>query len=217
MNVSLTERDLDLLAILSSKVARLTFRQLSRLAEIKSPSSAGSIRWVERLVKSRLLEQRTVNLPPVEEFAGPPYFWSPDKPTVSPPEFTEEPCNVRVTNARPTQVYFASRLTLNLYGFDQRQQVSNSQLTYDMHVAEIFLHYLSERPNEAERWVHSPNSIPTAAYLQDSDYRVSRLINLVDQFNFRKLEQFHDYCCERELPYELWRFRTSAGPTESAG
>ena len=215
MNISLTERDMDLLAILCCRVARLTDQQLSRFAQINSPSTGGSIRWVDRLVKSHLLEQRTVNLPPIREIAGPPHSWRPGQRAIRPIELTENPVSSAVANTQPTPVYFASRLTLNLYGYDQPQPLSHTQLHYDMQVAEVFLHYLCERPVDAKCWVHSRNVMPGAAYLQDSECRVFRLINVVDHFTLRKLEQFHDYCCERTLPYELWHFRHTSGPTES--
>ena len=215
MNISLTDRDMDLLAILCCRVARITDKQLSRLAQIRFQSTGDSIRWVDRLVKSRLIEQRTVNLPPVREIAGPPHCWRPGQQAVHATEPLDNPVSNAVANARPTQVYFASRLTLNLYGYDQPQPVTNSRFNYDMQVAEVFLHYLCERPDDAKCWVHSQNSMPAAAYLQDSECRVFRLINVVDHFTFRKLEQFHDYCCERTLPYELWHFRHTSGHTES--
>ena len=206
---------MDLLAILCCRVARLTAKQLSRLAQIRFQSTGGSIRWVDRLVKSGLMEQRTVNLWSVREIAGPPHCWRPGQQAVRPIELMNNSGSNAVANARPTQIYSASRLTLNLYGYDQPQPVTNSRLNYDVQVAEVFLHYLCERPIDAKCWVHSQNSMPAAAYLHDSECRVFRLINVVDHFTFRKLKQFHDYCCERALPYELWHFRHTSGPTES--
>ena len=51
----------------------------------------------------------------------------------------------------------------------------------------------------AERGIKNPD-----AFVVDRDNRILRVVESAGRYSVKQLLSFHDYCFQRDLPYELW-------------
>ena len=110
-----------------------------------------------------------------------------------------------------TTVLLASRKAANRFGGFGGKFKHRTQLTHDVHLAEIYLGYLKADGSIAERWLGEEiaekakpaDKLPDAT-LVNGDGTANLIVEFGGSYDRRRVEKFHRFCERKSLPYELW-------------
>jgi len=107
--------------------------------------------------------------------------------------------------------YMATKRAGRVIGGSGGRRSRTSEQTHDIHLAGVFLHYRATAPELVCKWTSE------AAILRDRDTKreklpdamivdgeTRRIIEFGGSYGKEKIESFHDYCINEELPYEIW-------------
>ena len=211
MTILWTERDLDIVETLTRRVRLLNIEQIAR---IWWPANGGLRvirRRLQRLIDGRLLHQAIVNAHPPVPVSSPLTVWKPGDDAPDPAVVSAEARNRWTEAAVPTDVYFASQLGANLFGSTAGRLPDFNHRDHDLLFGDVYAIYRTSRPDEAGLWV-GEDALSKAGYrIKDPDaFLVNeygqrlRVIESTGRYSVRQVESFHEYCVERDLPYELW-------------
>ena len=85
------------------------------------------------------------------------------------------------------------------------------QTTHDLHVSQVFLFYRENRPDLASLWVGEDSVIPLNehekrpdAVLLNEAKEILRVVEFGGAYKADRVQAVHDFCWQRNLPYELW-------------
>lgn len=85
---------------------------------------------------------------------------------------------------------------------------ADSEVSHDLHLAEVYFRMLEELPTRASTWIletHLPKGqgvkVPDAIVRDGLDRAAIEFGGLYDRV---KLESFHAYCRDKKMGYELW-------------
>ena len=207
----LRKRDLEILAVLTTKVRFLSLRQI---AETHFANDiANSIRRLDYLEERGILVSYRLNTrtpPPID---SPLVVWTPGQDQ---PNFTRLAYQLTKRwlrqGTRIRMCYFAGTKFEAITGVRcQSKPVHPLQASHDLGLAGLYLHFRCVRPNEAICWLgehaRSPvelkNQQPDAVLL-DSMKEPVKAIEYGGLYNAKRLERFHRWCQQRSLPYEIW-------------
>ena len=111
-----------------------------------------------------------------------------------------------------TTVVTATRKTHNLFGrgvVPRRPKLT--QITHDLHVAEVFLAYCTRGFDVQRRWVledYFPDTWPIReqpdAILLDEEGKFLRAVEYGGDYSVERLEKLHHALARIWLPYEIW-------------
>lgn len=111
----------------------------------------------------------------------------------------------------PVRGFIATRSAGAIFAGSGGRQPRPSEMTHDLHLAAIFLRILSESPRIAQSWVSEAAQHAAGAgrneRLPDALIKTrlgTRVLEFGGAYSKRKLAEFHAYCSERSLPYEIW-------------
>lgn len=208
-----TARDHQIVAALVQKFRIATADQIARAWW---PSSAAAIsmasRRLRKLQKLGWIDSTTLFARPLLSLSGPFISWSPGKDA---PPFQAISNRLRERwrmPARSVRVFNASRIAnQHLVGKDRRAIKNFCQASHDLHVTEVFLHYLHHRPELADKWrgeddiagLRHHQVLPDAMLMDDCGEPICA-VEFGGSYTAERLRDFHDDCFERQLPYEVW-------------
>lgn len=207
----LTERDEALLQALVIKVRLFSLRQIAR--QWWNDDLANSRRRLRQLVNANLVISAQVVARSVLRLAGPVIQWKPGDP---PPNFGAVAHlfqqRLRKVAARPTGVFIASERAARLFGGRCRGELSHpSQATHDLGVAAMWLFLAEHSPPMAMNWVGEDLLAHTRrgqkcpdAFLVEATGTISRVLEYGGDYDYERVERFHNDCAERQLAYEMW-------------
>lgn len=207
----MTERDVNLLEALTIRVPLLTTVQIAerwwpcvrslrvargRLAELRK---AG---WVKRAI---------VNVQPVTCASSPLVAWKPGTDAPDTIATAQRASSRWASPSQPTEVWFATEQAAYLIGSTARGLPPLEQRDHILRLAEVYFHYLQEQPELASLWT-GRHALAKAgceqkdvdAQLRNDAGRVLRLIHVAGRWQSRQVEDFHEYCAQWHLSYELW-------------
>jgi hypothetical protein len=167
-------------------------------------------RMLRRLTRGQLLERTFANVV-ICPAVSPLFVWRPGDQAPCARKLSEAARRRWPITAQPTEVYWASRLAANLFGSSAGRLSPLEHRGHDLHLAEVYVCFRSQRPQEAPMW-RGEDSLPKAGYRQkdpdafllDTHGRIRLVVESAGRYGARQVEAFHGHCCERSLPYELW-------------
>lgn len=207
-----TQRDIEILETLTLKVRILTLRQIAD--EWWSTSNESLLlarRRMLRLVRAGLVDRYQLNIHPLLPLREPIVAWAGGDTT---PDFSKVAWKLKsrwTMPAMPTSVFFGSKHAANLFGGFGGSAKDPIQATHDVHLTHVYLWYREHKPWFAESWIgedavrKAPKGIKNPdAFLRGIDGRFTRVIDFGGKYSSDRVRDFHRYCEQRRLPYELW-------------
>jgi hypothetical protein len=204
-----TDRDLEIVDALTCRVRVLSFAQIAegwpsvRQSDIRS--------WLVRIVDAGLLQRHVWNLqlPPADTI--PLFTW---KLGTALPDFSRLTDQVRSRwkqDIQPCEVLVATTKAAKLFGSSAGRIPPVHHRNHDLLLGAALVHYRRWLPELAARW-RGEDAMPMAekgvknpdAFLVDEEERPRRVIESAGRYSREQLEDFHQYCVESQLSYELW-------------
>lgn len=203
-----------LLDAVANHVRFLTVSQLARAlfgSQLLSPRQAAKA--ARELTNSGWLRMSEVLARPVRPLAGPLCRWRHAAPL---PDFLTLSRRLHQRASCPaalTVVVSATAKTCTLYGTMRSvpPSLKLTQTTHDLHVAELFLHYVAGGLKSGQRWVGEdalPETWPLRqrpdALLIDGAGELVRAVEYGGDYSPDRLADLHDGLASIPLPYEIW-------------
>jgi hypothetical protein len=110
------------------------------------------------------------------------------------------------------RIYRATQTTNNQYGGSTRPKpVHPDQVTHDLHVGLVYLHFFRADPEAAAAWV-GEDLRPKAGYhladpdalLEYEDGRPEMAVEFGGRYDARRVRDLHEDCQSRGRAYQLW-------------
>lgn len=211
-HISLTDRDHQVLEVLTKRVRTLSNEQVARIWWPQAEDSAASAhRSLRRLIAAGFLLSGRGMAHPLLPLTEPVATWKPGSPEPDADAIAYRLASRWTSPSRVVTWYSASRAAAGLTGGYGGRSSRTSELTHDIHLAEVFLHMANTRPAAAQTWVSEPslfaNGLGRYDRLPDAiawEHDRPRAIEFAGRYTASKLREFHDFCSCRDLPYELW-------------
>lgn len=201
--------------ILETLAARVRVMSLSQIAQTWWPKAKRSLELADdRLQKLATggwlhLEPRWAR--PELPISAPLAAW---QPGLTPPDFPALAAHARLRWKEPavlTRCASATDATAVRFGGTSGRFSREAEVTHDLHLARVYLLMRSQLPTRARSWrsedLVQSERIERAEKLPDAlvtDGRHTTAIEFVGVYSAEKLRQFHAYCVEQSLAYELW-------------
>lgn len=209
--ITLTDRDEELLKALVLKVRLFSLRQIA--SQWWNGELANTRRRLRQLIQVDLLLPVQVLARPILHLDGPIINW---KPGDSTPDFGQVAyvCQSRIRHipVRTTGAFLASERTARLFGGRCRGNLAHpAQATHDLGVAAVWLHLAAHSQKQATAWVgedllaqtRSGQKCPDAFIVDDTN-AVESVIEFGGDYDRDRIQCFHDDCESRVLPYQIW-------------
>jgi hypothetical protein len=211
VSITLTDRDLDLLETLTSRVRLLSMRQV---ASIWWPGHTGRDRVRRRLRRFaaiRFIELHRINLRSLPALSRPLFAWQPGRDEPDAESLSDRLRNRWTAASRPVEVCVAAPATANLFASTAYRLPRLEHRDHDFLLAAVYVHYRSHRSELASAWI-GEHVLPKAGYcikdpdafLRSDDGRIVRVIEAAGRYSAEHIVEFHEHCVENDLPYELW-------------
>lgn len=207
--VALTDRDRELLETLSRRVRALSADQIARtwwsgarrsaLARMRVLESAGYVRSRDALVHPEL------------RLSAPMVSWRPPEPT---PPFGIVAHRLRTRwtrEAEPEIIFVIEERVATTFGGSPAPPLRTDELTHDLHLAGVYLHYREHAPDMAPTWVGErvirktrtayAGPVPDAVIGSGTSMRY---VEFAGAYTKERLLTFHTFCKAQNRPYELW-------------
>ncbi|MCA9011936.1 MAG: hypothetical protein KDB01_19425 [Planctomycetaceae bacterium] len=211
IQITVTDRDEELLKTLTTKVRLFSLRQISNLWW--NGDLANSRRRLRQLIDAELLLSAQVLARPILQLDGPMISWRPGD--VSPDcgqiaNFCQS--RIRRIPVRATGVFIATERTARLFGGRCRGELTHpAQATHDLGVAAIWIQLSQSCPKTAIAWLGEEMLAHTRvgqkcpdAFIVDDAGSVSSVIEFGGDYDRNRIQEFHEDCERRNLPYQLW-------------
>ncbi len=161
-----------------------------------------------RLGLARLVSHRWVEAHQPVPMSRPLYRWQPgklppfDRDLVAVADKSCRRWNDRLLGAI---VYFASPYASRLFGaFHDARHLKDCEVTHDLQLSEVFLHYANRTPRLASRW-RGEGSFPKLgfairgmkdpdAFLVNQEGQIERIVELAGKYSTEHLRAFHNHC-----------------------
>ncbi len=207
----MTNRQIEMLRVLSSDVRVFSDRQVAATWWSDCPTGLHRCRKaLKRLEQEGWLVVEKVLSRPVKLRAMPLYSWSPGDPS---PDFVVHSRSLHervLEQPRLVTICVATAKANNLLGVGRRSTVRLTQLTHELLVSQVYLHYRSLGFKNAT-WV-SEDRLPADwrlrvrpdALLDDTNGNFARAIEYGGDYTVKRLEELHSAIASILLSYELW-------------
>lgn len=212
----LSKNDLRLLNTLSIRVRVLTLAQISNA--FFGEDDCYARRRIDRLAKHGLIVPRFLVSRVSPQLEAPLVRWLPSQVA---PDF--ESLSSRLVsrwgrlNSKSVLCYVLGVQAAKLIGGSRRNGIKHShQASHDIALSEVFVHYVRELPDLAERWIGedslellkinraaSGNAIPDAMIL-DQNNLPQYAVELGGIYTPSRLANLHESFSKRSIGYELW-------------
>lgn len=209
--MTLTDRDRDILLALVQKVRLFALRQIAD--HWWDGESANTRRRLKTLARADLVRRVTVSartLPPIE---APVVTWQPGHPA---PHFGQVAYRLqhrwRRRAVRSLTTFIATDRAAQLYGGKARGQLKHPlQATHDLGVAAVWLCLHRQAPAWAQAWrsedllahTRRGEKLPDS-FILDGEGETAWVIEFGGSYDAGRVQDFHEDCSSRELPYQIW-------------
>lgn len=208
--ISLTERDRGLIGLLATRVRVLSVPQIAaRFWGDSVDRDRLARRRLRRLQSAGLLDIGERPCRPMISIRAPLVVWRPHR---SAPDLAV--LARQLAGRWPDRVERVLCVTATdegargVAGVRAATPPADSEVTHDLHVAEVYLRMLDELPSRATTWTLETRlpkgqgvKVPDAAVRDGLDWTA---IEFGGQYDRHKLEAFHDFCRSKGMGYELW-------------
>ncbi len=209
---ALTVRDLEILEAVTRRVRVLTIPQIARTwwASSKRPAEDARAR-LQSLRKDDLLLIERLPAHPELTLQSPITSW---EPGVSAPDFGVVSYRLQSRwSEHPVSTMCVSATTVaaNRFGGHGGRLPRQVERTHDIHLAAVYLLYRDRHSEVLSNWIfeeqlrherrEKAERLPDAILVTAGRRKV---VEFGGAYPKAKLEAFHAYCKERELPYEVW-------------
>ena len=213
VQISLTQRDRDILKTLTARVKLLTIDQIVRTWWGSSANPAHNARSrVRALAAEELLTPVTIMAHPELPLIAPVVSWQPGG---VPPDFGAVSYRLRSRWKAPfacVSAVLATQKAANHFGGDAGRHPKEAEQNHDVHLSVVYLHVRLNRPDLAEHWISEQRikrSRPDAPgeKLPDAMVEVHGLKTAIEfggAYTKEKVEGFHHFCHKKSYAYELW-------------
>ncbi len=215
VSVQLSERDRQLLAILTRKIRVLTIEQIARTWFHNSDNpKAAAKRRVKRMSEAGWLATKTMLAHPEILLEEPVFKWLPGNES---PGFGQIAYRLKARwNQSPVSTSFVlatSQAGRTFGGYVADRAPRQSEASHDLHLAQVYLLYRVDRPASAKRWVSEHQlyaegggrgeRLPDAILRHPSRNRSKDyIIEFGGAYSKSKLSEFH--AALSHLRYEIW-------------
>ncbi len=209
-----TQRDHQILKTLAIKVRLLSLTQIATAwwADTAVPE-VHARRRLNELRDAKVLRETTVPVSPMLEMKAPVIVWklaqaAPDHAAIARILLNRWPS----VATQPKSIFSASEATNNLYGGPLSvRPIHLAHVDHDLHVGEVYLHFVRNHPALAERW-RGEDVRPKSGYrLKDPDavleFEDGARIHVVEfggRYDAERVRDFHNDCAKRNRSYEIW-------------
>lgn len=209
-----SDRDHQILEALACKVRVMS---LAQIAAAWWPEGATPLihaqRRMKELYEAVFVDELTVLGGPMLNLTEPLVLWRRGDPD---PDFGAVAWRLtsrwpKVAASRMT-VFTATQDTHNQYGGAVTPRgIKRGQVTHDLHVTTVYLHYLRTDPAGAAAWV-GEDTRPKSGYrmkdpdavLEFTDGRPVHAVEFGGRYEMERVRDFHADCAARGRTYELW-------------
>lgn len=147
---------------------------------------------------------------PIQSFATPLVAWRPGDYRPDLAAIARSLHRRAIVNAKPVKVVFATTRAATLFCSGRAPSVKLTQMTHDLNVAELFLHYLrSGLPRD--RWMSEdrlPRDWPIKerpdALVRNEAGEIIRALEYGGDYPESRLAELHDGLSSIHLAYEIW-------------
>lgn len=208
---TLTQRDIDLVQVLTQKVRLLSLRQVSR--QWWHGDLANTRRRLRVLVAAGLLNSLVAQARSLPSLLAPVITWHPND---NKPRFGQiaHRLKARWRNraVRSVRVYVATEKAAHLFGGVAHGRLkAPTQATHDLGVAAVWLHLSNNNAQLAAEWrgedlmadTRRGEKLPDA-FIVNASGEVTSVIEFGGAYSAERVRAFHEDCADRTLPYELW-------------
>jgi hypothetical protein len=211
--MTLTERDERLIRTLLGKIRIVSFEQLARTWWPDSESSrTNAKRRVRELLESKLLVRERAFARPLLVLEKPLFTWKPGKDCPDYEKLSYQLQSRWIEEPQPMSVYLVSTRAANIFGGTASGRIKNpSQVTHDLHLAEMYLRLLKDEPELAECWAGEAIIAPSREYqklpdaiLLDKQGKPRLVMEFGGAYPAYRVQAFHEDCQARSLAYEMW-------------
>lgn len=212
--MQITDRDRAILLALTHKVRLLSLPQIARTWWNETEAGLTNTRKRLNLLAAGptpLVRKLQVNAHPELDLVEPLFIWSPGEPD---PHFGALSYRLKSRwkdAPKPTTVFIATQSAVRQFGGWGGKLKRPLQVTHDLHLSQIYLLYLKQRPLEVEHWVSEEHLAPERRHqkLPDAELRTpqghtTRVIEFAGAYDAQHVKRVHEDCLKRSLPYELW-------------
>jgi hypothetical protein len=209
----MTSWERELLVVLANYVRMLSLSQAARIWWTADRRGLRRAREsVGRLAAGGWLDSYQVFSRPVAPLSKPAAIWTINQRLPDFPKLSAWLHRRASASAAVTTVITATKKTHTLFGrgvVPRRPKLT--QITHDLHVAEVFLAYCARGFDVRQRWVledYFPDTWPIReqpdAILLDEQGKFARAVEYGGDYSVERLEKLHHALARIWLPYEIW-------------
>lgn len=210
--IQLTDRDRDILGVLTCRVRALALEQITAAWWPSSQVRTANER-LRALADEALLLLESHPTRELLDLVEPLATWQPGLPR---PDLATAAKTATNRWRQPPRLACSAVATAEaaiLVGGRGGRAPRETEWTHDLHLAGVYLRMRRELPTRAHTWQHEdmvprPRESAMGEKLPDAivtDGLHQTAIELVgSSYGVSKLETFHGYCARERLPYELW-------------
>ena len=203
----------EIVQTLTHKVDVVSIPQLERVWWPRSKSGRSEARrTIARLERKHLLFLVRAIVHPELTLTAPIISWQPGDPT---PDFGAAAYRLQARWTKPLEpetLVCATRFACRLLGSRGKGRIHRPlQLTHDLHVTSIYLHFLQHDPSSARAWLSEASIAPERrgqklpdAILRDPALGRDVVIEFGGSYRKERVELVHADCVRRSLAYQLW-------------
>ena len=206
-----TDETRDILDALTGQVRLMTLSQISAIWDLGKRGDASVSHLVSRLVKSGLLSGDVWHLPKIPIGEVPLVQWEPKTPSADMNAVERQIADRWSGPCEPVPVVSASQKAARLFGSSSGGHPPPHHRNHDLLLAAVYVRHRLSPEAKIETWI-GEDALPMAergikhpdAFVVDRDNRILRVVESAGRYSVKQLLSFHDYCFQRDLPYELW-------------
>lgn len=208
----LSDRDTAILTVLTRRVRVLAEYQLARQWWSHAADPPASARKsLRRLVDAGLLREGVGMAHPMLPMTSPVLSWSPDTPMPDSESGSYRLQSRWKLGRQSTRWYAATQSAGSLMGGFGGRAPRASELTHDIHLAELYLRLLARDAARAASWTSETDlfkiglgrnqRLPDAIIRNGNSWLV---LEFGGAYPASKLREFHGFCEYHGLAYEIW-------------
>lgn len=210
-SLALTQRDTELLEALTLRIRVLSVEQISRSWWQSSATSETASRRIRQLVDGGYLSRLSLMAHPETPVTEAVCVWRQHEQI---PDFGAVAWQLNSRWPDPlvnTDCVIATRFAGRFFGGYGGRKPRRAETTHDLHLSAVFLQMRTNQPERAVTWSSEEERKKDAghgeklpdAIVSDGDRRTA--IELGGKsYDREKLADFHAFCVEQNLDYEIW-------------
>lgn len=210
--LTLTNRDRDILNVLTQRVRLLTVEQIGRTWWNGLRADDCAARRLKKLEREGLLQSFIAYAHPMLDLHQPVCAWSPG---MQPPNFGAVSYQLvrRWTESHiPMRAVIATRAAGSALGGYGGKRPKRVESNHDVHLAAVYLLFKKSNPSVAATWrseevIRNSRKDAPGERLPDALVRTNdtdRIIDFGGSYSPEKIEGFHRWAARKAIGYELW-------------